>query len=131
MSRRSIAHDAPPEVADAVYRLGRRIRAARKDRGWTQQQLADRLGVSRTTMVNVERGKLGSSIAAYAGALYELEMLDGLELLADPNDDPEGAILAALDAEQKTGYTSETSSSPWFKPAGSPDSPTRSSGDQP
>ncbi len=131
MSRRSIAHDAPLEVADAVYRLGRRIRAARHDRGWTQHELAVRLGVSRTTIVNVERGKLGSAIAAYAGALYELGMLDGLALIADPNDDPEGAILAALDAEQNTGYTRAAGSSPWSAAAGSPASPTGSREDRP
>lgn len=104
MSRRSVAHDAPPEVADAVSRLSGRIRSAREHRGWTQLEFADRLGVSRTTVVQLERGKLGSAIATYACALYELGMLDGFERLADPNHDPEAAILAALDAEQHPGY---------------------------
>ncbi|MDE2652219.1 MAG: helix-turn-helix transcriptional regulator [Gemmatimonadota bacterium] len=104
VSRRSVAHDAPPEVADAMYRLSRRIRSAREDRGWTQQVFADRMGVSRTTVVQVEQGKLGSAIATYACALHELGMLDGFELLADPDRDPEAAILAALDAEQGPAY---------------------------
>ena len=104
VSRRSVAHDPPSEVADAVYRLSRRIRSARVNRGWTQKEFADRLGVSRTTVVQVEHGKLGSAIATYACALYELGMLDGLERLADPHNDPEAAILAALDADQHLGY---------------------------
>ena len=104
MTRRSVAHDAPPDVAAAVQRLSGRIRAARRSRGWTQQEFADRLGVSRTTVVQVEQGKLGSAIATYACALFALGMLDGFELLADPRRDSEAAILAALDAEQRPGY---------------------------
>jgi Zn-dependent peptidase ImmA (M78 family)/DNA-binding XRE family transcriptional regulator len=37
--------------------LGSRIREARETRGWTQQQLADGAGVSRTTVVAMEKGE--------------------------------------------------------------------------
>ena len=36
----------------------RRLRELRKAKGWTQQQLADKAGVSRTTVRWVERGRL-------------------------------------------------------------------------
>lgn len=37
-------------------RLGRRIARLRNDLGWTQQELADRLGVSRVAVSHVEGG---------------------------------------------------------------------------
>ena len=37
--------------------LGARLRQAREARGWTQQQLSDRLGVARTTVVAIEKGE--------------------------------------------------------------------------
>lgn len=37
--------------------LGARIREARESTGWTQQELADHLGMSRTTIVAIEKGE--------------------------------------------------------------------------
>jgi Zn-dependent peptidase ImmA (M78 family)/DNA-binding XRE family transcriptional regulator len=37
--------------------LGARIREARESTGWTQQELADHLGMSRTTVVAIEKGE--------------------------------------------------------------------------
>jgi Zn-dependent peptidase ImmA (M78 family)/DNA-binding XRE family transcriptional regulator len=37
--------------------LGSRIREAREGAGWTQHQLADHLGISRTTIVAIEKGE--------------------------------------------------------------------------
>jgi len=37
--------------------LGARIRQARESTGWTQQELADHLGMSRTTIVAIEKGE--------------------------------------------------------------------------
>src|SRR4051812_21599657 len=48
-----------PDSRDAVdlRALGARIREARESTGWTQQQLADALGMSRTTIVAIEKGE--------------------------------------------------------------------------
>ena len=37
--------------------LAARLREAREARGWTQQQVADRLGMARTTIVAIEKGE--------------------------------------------------------------------------
>ncbi len=37
--------------------LGARIKAVRKQRGWSQEQLAERAGISTQYVSNIERGK--------------------------------------------------------------------------
>lgn len=48
--------DQESEGADPRI-LGARVREAREARDWTQKQVADRLGVARTTMVAIEKGE--------------------------------------------------------------------------
>ena len=74
---------------------GRNIRTARLRRRWRLEDVAERMGVSRVTVADVERGKPGTSIAAYLGALWALGLLDQLEAVADPNRDGEGKALEA------------------------------------
>lgn len=77
MTRRSrITHSPPPEVREALTKLGRYIREARLSRGLRIQDVADRLGVSRFTMADVEKGKPGTSAGAYVGALWVLGLLE-------------------------------------------------------
>ncbi len=42
---------------EELQRLGVRLREAREARGWTQLQLAERLGMARTTVVAIEKGE--------------------------------------------------------------------------
>ena len=44
-------------VEDVRVRFGRRLRNLRLKRGWTQVQLAKRLGMDRSYLGDVERGK--------------------------------------------------------------------------
>src|SRR5665648_829936 len=50
-------HDTMTRTAGNVLELGAAIRDARKRRGWTQAELADKAGVSRQLLTEVERGK--------------------------------------------------------------------------
>ena len=50
-------------VENVPEAVGRRVRAARTDRGWTLDELAERSGVSRRMIVNVESGTSNASIA--------------------------------------------------------------------
>jgi len=45
-----------------LVRLGDRIRKLRKARGWTQAEMAERVGIDRSFLADVERGKRNISI---------------------------------------------------------------------
>lgn len=94
MSRRSkITHSPPAEVENALKRLGRNIRIARLRRRLRIQDVANRIGTSRFTVADLERGKPSTSVAAYFGSLWALGLLDQVEKVADPDLDEEGKIL--------------------------------------
>jgi transcriptional regulator with XRE-family HTH domain len=40
-----------------TMRFGRRLRMLRKEKGWTQVQMADALGIDRSYISDMERGK--------------------------------------------------------------------------
>ena len=56
--------------------LGRRLREARKTQGFTQQELAEAVGISRQHLVDIEAGKTTERLSQ----LFELLALLGLEL---------------------------------------------------
>ena len=94
MSRPSPNSDHPPAAVEAALeRLGRNIRIARLRRRMPQARLAERIGVSRFVVANMERGKTGTSVAAYVGALWALGLLEQLRSVADPAADAEGMAL--------------------------------------
>jgi transcriptional regulator with XRE-family HTH domain len=47
---------------DIRIRFGRRLQRLRKQQGWTQVQMAERLGLDRSYLADVERGKRNISI---------------------------------------------------------------------
>jgi transcriptional regulator with XRE-family HTH domain len=47
---------------DLLTRLGDRIRKLRKSRGWTQVVMAEKVGLDRSFIADVERGKRNISI---------------------------------------------------------------------
>ena len=47
---------------DLLVRLGDRIRRLRKKRGWTQVEMAERVGIDRSFLADVERGKRNVSV---------------------------------------------------------------------
>ena len=44
-------------IENITQRFGRRLRALRIKRGWTQLELAERLGIDRSYISDMERGK--------------------------------------------------------------------------
>ncbi|MDE0450118.1 MAG: helix-turn-helix domain-containing protein [Spirochaetaceae bacterium] len=94
MTRLTRLAGAPPAaVEEALQRLGRNIRTARLRRNLPQAALAERMGVSRFVVADVERGKPTTGVAAYIGALWVLGLLGGMTEVADPDRDEEGKAL--------------------------------------
>ncbi len=47
---------------DIRIRLGRKVRKLRMQRGWTQVEMAEKLGLDRSYLADVERGKRNISV---------------------------------------------------------------------
>lgn len=59
-------HEEPQTVADYLGILGRRVQQLRKERGWSQQELATKAGLDRAYLSTVEKGKQNITIGAAA-----------------------------------------------------------------
>ncbi len=84
----------PIPVKRALRKLGNDIRDARRRRRIPTQVMAERAGVSRTTLLKVEKGDPGVSFGTVATVLFVLGLLDGLSQLSDVRYDQVGLDLA-------------------------------------
>jgi transcriptional regulator with XRE-family HTH domain len=60
----------------AVALLGRQVRLARKQRGMTAQELAERAGISRGLVQRIEKGDPGCTV----GVMFEAAAIVGVRL---------------------------------------------------
>ena len=65
-----------PATEQAAVALGAQIARARRELGWTQDDLAGRLGVSRQLVARIEAGSPSSSL----GSVLEAAVLCGVRL---------------------------------------------------
>ena len=104
MSKPSRISQSPPAAVEATLKqIGQNIRTARLRRNLRLQDLAERIGLSRYVMSDIEKGKPTTAVAAYIGALWALGLTHGLNTLADPDLDAEGKALEARNAPQTAG----------------------------
>ena len=61
---------------DAATLLGQQIKLARKQRKWTETNLAERAGISRATLQKIENGEMSCII----GLVFEVATLVGINL---------------------------------------------------
>ncbi len=76
--------------------LGENIREARIARRFTQEELATRALMSKSTYISIEKGDPKTSIGAYMAVLDLLDLLDGLQDIAAPHKDEVGRRYRAL-----------------------------------
>lgn len=88
-----ISKSPPAAVEDILNRLGRNIRTARLRRKLSMEELAERVGISRYVLADIEKGKPTTAIAAYLGTLWALGLLWDMREVADSDRDQEGKIL--------------------------------------
>ena len=64
---------------DIRQRLGRNVRRLREEKGWSQEDYADRAGIHRTYVSDIERGKRNPTVTVVeklAGRLGTGRLLD-------------------------------------------------------
>lgn len=81
-------HDYSPTTVEAAKILGGQIRVARRERRWTEPELAERVGVTVPTIRRLEAGELGVSV----GTAFEAASVLGLSFFSP---DPERRALEA------------------------------------
>jgi transcriptional regulator with XRE-family HTH domain len=74
----------PLPVRRALRDIGGHVQSWRKLRGLTQNQLADRAGVDRKSLMRVERGDGGVSFEIVLRVLHGLGVLDSMPVTLDP-----------------------------------------------
>jgi transcriptional regulator with XRE-family HTH domain len=73
-----------PKYQRMLEQVGENIKLARKRRGLTTTQVAERAGIDRSTLYYIEKGTASVSIAAYFNTLRVLGLeMDFLKLAAD------------------------------------------------
>jgi transcriptional regulator with XRE-family HTH domain len=68
-----------PEALEAAELLGAQIRLARLERRWSQQDLAERAGITADTLSKIERGEPSVGL----GSAFEAAALVGVPLFYD------------------------------------------------
>lgn len=88
----------PAAVEQVLLQLGRNIRIARLRRNLRLVDLAERVGISRFVMSDIEKGKPTVAVASYVSALWALGLTADLQYIADPDRDFEGKALESAKA---------------------------------
>ena len=84
-----------PQTADILKTLGEQIKLARLRRNLSVELVAERAGISRTTLWNVEKGSPSVAIGIYAAVLHALNRMDK-DLLLVAKDDAMGRKMQDL-----------------------------------
>lgn len=85
MGRKNIV--VMPETKAILQEMGEQIKVARLRRRLTAELVAERAGVSRATVWNVEKGNPSVSIGVYAAVLHALNKMDRDLLLIAKDDE--------------------------------------------
>lgn len=81
MKNRKRTTSLPPSVRESLKEVGDLIACARKEKRWTQEELARRIGVNRMTVVRIEKGAPEVATGWYLTAAWLL----GLPILTWQN----------------------------------------------
>ncbi|MCP4395571.1 MAG: helix-turn-helix domain-containing protein [Alphaproteobacteria bacterium] len=83
----------PIPMQKAMRKLGKDISDARRRRRITMELMAERAGISRRTLVKIEKGEPTVSMGGYASVIFALGMTDRLKDLMDASYDLTGREL--------------------------------------
>ena len=92
-----------PKTIEILSQMGEQIKMARLRRKLSTELVAERAGVSRTTLWSVEKGSPSVAIGAYAAILHALNNMDN-DLLLVAKDDELGRKLQDLSLYNKNSH---------------------------
>ncbi len=98
--------------------IGSRLARLRKEQGWAQSELAEKLGVSRSSLAQMELGKRNISIQEMIGLSIELNF--SIDAIVSARAPKEYALLqehsaSSVQEEQATAYQEKRISVPKFR----------------
>lgn len=67
----------PPRTIASI--LGERLKQARLNANWSQQQLAEKAGLSRSAITNAEQGK--AHLESFVAILQALSLIENLDVM--------------------------------------------------
>lgn len=76
-----------PETQKRLSQMGEQIKLARLRRNLSSELVAERAGISRTTLWNVEKGEPSVAIGAYAAVLHAINGMDRDLILVAKDED--------------------------------------------
>ena len=85
-----------PQTRKILEQMGEQIRLARLRRKLSLELVAERAGISRATLISIEKGAPTVSIGSYAAVLHALNNMDK-DLLLVAKDDELGRKLQGLE----------------------------------
>lgn len=85
-----------PKTRGILEQMGEQIRLARLRRHLSSELVAERAGISRMTLCNIEKGSPSVAIGSYAAVLHALNGMD-TDLLLIARDDELGRKLQDLE----------------------------------
>lgn len=85
-----------PKTQAILVQMGEQIRLARLRRRLSAELVAERAGISRMTLSNIEKGSPSVAIGSYAAVLHALNNMD-TDLLLIAKDDELGRKLQDLE----------------------------------
>ncbi len=95
MAKKNTLTQAPPyAVEQAIKRLGANLRTARLRRNLTIVDVADKIGTGPRAVSDAEQGKITTGIAVYTALLWTYDLLDPIEMLAEPATDETGLAMS-------------------------------------
>ena len=93
MNKRGVT--VSPKTAEILEKMGEQIKLARLRRRLSAELVAERAGISRATLWNVEKGSPSVAIGIYAAVLHALNNMDK-DLLLVAKDDALGRKMQDL-----------------------------------
>ncbi len=98
MSRKGVS--VLPQTEAILSQMGEQIKLARLRRHLSTEVVAERAGISRATLWNVEKGSPSVAIGIYAAVLHALNGMDS-DLLLVAKDDELGRKLQDIDLKAR------------------------------